>query len=168
MIGSVSAAGSAPASPVALAAVFGPPGILLIRRELEPFKALWGLPGGKVHYGEHLDQAVEREVYEESGLRSRFVELRGVVTELLVRPTRTDLHYLLLVCWLTAVRTRVRSSAEGEVRWFGATELARMRSALIPSDLAILEHLVFRRPSRFYFRCRVLETTTGYQLKTFR
>jgi len=42
--------------------------ILLERRETVPFKGLWGLPGGKVDSGETLEEAVIREVMEETGL----------------------------------------------------------------------------------------------------
>jgi ADP-ribose pyrophosphatase YjhB (NUDIX family) len=45
--------------------------LLLIRRGQEPSLGLWSLPGGRVEAGESLEQAVEREVREETGLRVR-------------------------------------------------------------------------------------------------
>ncbi|MEO0078344.1 MAG: NUDIX domain-containing protein [candidate division WOR-3 bacterium] len=153
---------------MAVAAVFGPPGLLLVRRDREPFRGLWALPGGKLHYGEHLDDAVEREVSEESGLRCRFVELCGVITELLVRPGRPDQHYLLLVCRLTTRQTAIRRSDEGEVRWFRPDTLPQLRATLIPSDRVMLKRLVFQQPRRLYYRCCVVEQAGRYRLKTFR
>jgi 8-oxo-dGTP diphosphatase len=45
--------------------------LLLIRRGQEPSRGLWSLPGGRVEAGETAEQAVEREVLEETGLRVR-------------------------------------------------------------------------------------------------
>src|SRR3954466_6319036 len=45
--------------------------LLLIRRGHEPSRGLWSLPGGRVEPGETLEQAVVREVHEETGLEGR-------------------------------------------------------------------------------------------------
>ena len=42
--------------------------LLLIRRGHDPHAGLWSLPGGRVEPGETLEQAVRREVLEETGL----------------------------------------------------------------------------------------------------
>lgn len=43
--------------------------ILLIRRGAEPFKGYWALPGGYVGWDETIQEAVTREVLEETGLK---------------------------------------------------------------------------------------------------
>jgi 8-oxo-dGTP diphosphatase len=45
--------------------------LLLIRRGREPSRGLWSVPGGRVEAGETNEQAVEREVREETGLTVR-------------------------------------------------------------------------------------------------
>ena len=48
--------------------------VLLIERALDPFRGRWGLPGGFVRVGESLDEAAERELFEEAGIRNVFFE----------------------------------------------------------------------------------------------
>jgi 8-oxo-dGTP diphosphatase len=45
--------------------------LLLIRRGHDPHAGHWSLPGGRVEDGETLEQAIRREVFEETGLLVR-------------------------------------------------------------------------------------------------
>jgi len=66
---------------VAAGAVLRQGKILLMRRNFEPFIGCWGMPGGKIHLGEHIEEAVVREVREETGVRARFERFCGVLSE---------------------------------------------------------------------------------------
>ncbi|HTF80730.1 MAG TPA: NUDIX domain-containing protein [Cytophagales bacterium] len=48
--------------------------ILLIKRDIAPFKDSWALPGGLVKDEESLEQAVERELQEETGISINYLE----------------------------------------------------------------------------------------------
>lgn len=52
--------------------------VLLVRRKFEPFKDWWDIPGGFLETGEHPNDAVVREVREETGLEVRPTELVGI------------------------------------------------------------------------------------------
>jgi len=49
-------------------------GLLLIKRKIEPFINQWALPGGLVHNEESLEEAVSRELQEETGVTINYLE----------------------------------------------------------------------------------------------
>lgn len=71
--------------------------VLLIKRGHEPLKGQWSLPGGRVESGETLEQAIAREVQEETGLD---VEV-GPIVDVLDRIShdaegRVEHHFVLV------------------------------------------------------------------------
>ena len=54
--------------------------VLLSRRAREPGKGLWDLPGGFLEVGEHPEDAIRRELREETGLEARVVRLLAIAT----------------------------------------------------------------------------------------
>ena len=49
--------------------------ILLVLRGKPPNAGQWAIPGGRLHWGETLQQAAEREILEETGIRIRAGEV---------------------------------------------------------------------------------------------
>jgi ADP-ribose pyrophosphatase YjhB (NUDIX family) len=64
--------------------------LLMVQRGREPGKGLWSLPGGRVEFGEHLDEALAREVLEETGLQVTPRALVGILEVV------GDPHYVIL------------------------------------------------------------------------
>jgi len=88
-----------PASPcVAVGAVvIRAESVLLVKRGKAPSSGKWAIPGGRVELGETLQQAAEREIFEETGLRIRAG--RPVYTfDLIERDGHGDIrfHYVIV------------------------------------------------------------------------
>ncbi|MGQ9921313.1 MAG: NUDIX hydrolase [Desulfobacca sp.] len=71
--------------------------VLLIRRGQEPALGEWSLPGGAVEVGETLEEALRREVREETGLDIDIIGLTAVVNRLVRdQAGAVAYHYVLL------------------------------------------------------------------------
>jgi ADP-ribose pyrophosphatase YjhB (NUDIX family) len=118
--------------------------ILLVERGREPLKGYWSLPGGILEVGETLDQAIRREVLEETGL---VIEPIGVVEifERIMRDAegRAEYHYVL-VDYLCRVTGGALAAADDASRaeWFRADELAALK--LTEGTLPVI-HKAFAR-----------------------
>jgi 8-oxo-dGTP diphosphatase len=70
--------------------------LLLVKRAHEPEKGKWSLPGGRVEHGETDHSAVQREVFEETGLSVTVGALVGRVFRPAPHGTYEILDYS---CW---------------------------------------------------------------------
>jgi len=74
--------------------------ILLVKRGNEPFKGKWSLPGGFVEYGETVENAVVREILEETNLSSDVKELIGVYSD----PGRDPRGHTITIAFLLNIK----------------------------------------------------------------
>lgn len=86
-------------SPVlaASALVLNEGAVLLVKRKYDPYAGLWALPGGHVEAGETTEDAVRREVHEETGITLLNPRLYAVVEYILYRGEEVLYHYVIAV-----------------------------------------------------------------------
>jgi len=71
--------------------------VLLVQRGKAPAKGEWAIPGGSVELGETLQQAAEREIFEETGVRIQAGELVYTFESIHQDPDgRIIFHYVIL------------------------------------------------------------------------
>ena len=71
--------------------------ILLVQRKRPPFAGCWSLPGGSVELGETVEEALIREVREETGLEVRVSRLLGYADGIQRDPEgRVQYHHVIL------------------------------------------------------------------------
>lgn len=114
--------------PAVAAVVINAGRVLLVKRARPPRKGRWALPGGSVHLGETLHQALTREVAEETGVTvtpCRPVHCFDVIT----RDDRgqVQFHYVIVDFLADYVAGEARAGDDAaEVGWFEAAALASM------------------------------------------
>ena len=113
--------------------------VLLVQRGNEPLKGWWSLPGGAVEAGERVEDAVCREVLEETNLEIRVVRF-GEIFERIMPDAAGEIeyHYVLLdyVCEVCGGSLRAGSDS-ADVRWFSPEELKEL--PITPGTLEVVE-----------------------------
>lgn len=88
--------------------------ILLIKRALEPFKGYWALPGGHLEWDQTAEDAVRKEVKEETGLEVVSMQFLRVYTN----PGRDPRQKITLAYQVTAIGDPVAGDDAKEYKWF--------------------------------------------------
>ncbi|BCU67042.1 DNA mismatch repair protein MutT [Sulfolobales archaeon HS-7] len=115
--------------------------ILLIKRGHEPNKGMWAVPGGKVKFGESIEQAVKREVSEETNLNVKIEKLAAIV-----EAVRENYHYVIFDYVSSVVNGEASASSDAkEVRFFPLSEAIRlpMTPTMYPLIKALIEKVKF-------------------------
>ncbi len=106
--------------------------ILLIERGHEPLKGYWSLPGGAIETGEHLEDALRREVREETGLEVDILHMVEVFERIMpCESGKTEYHYILLdyICRPTGGTLQASDDA-ARAAWFTPDEIAGLKITL--------------------------------------
>ena len=102
--------------------------VLLVRRARPPAAGLFSLPGGVVELGETLEEAVVREVREETGLTIEPVGIAGF-RETIVRDgdARIERHFVILPFAARWRAGEVKLNEElSEARWLEPAGIAEL------------------------------------------
>jgi ADP-ribose pyrophosphatase YjhB (NUDIX family) len=106
--------------PSVAAVVVGPEGILLKRRDKPPYKGMWNILSGVIKTGETQEEAIVREVREETGLNTdviRFVDTSDVI--ITDSDSRVEYHFIVNVYLLRASKDDVHLvNGTTDTRWF--------------------------------------------------
>jgi 8-oxo-dGTP diphosphatase len=94
-------------------AVFKDRRVLLVKRACPPYAGLWSLPGGKTEANETAQDAVRRELKEETGIEA---EIEGVVDTLKIVPNEggDSITYRLTVFYGRPTGGRLEAGGDAE------------------------------------------------------
>jgi ADP-ribose pyrophosphatase YjhB (NUDIX family) len=120
----------------------GEPRVLLIQRNEEPNKGGWTIPGGYVEFDETVDQAVVREVEEETGLRC---EMQGLVGYRNRADLNDNTSYVVFL--LQAVGGALKTEPNLEIAQVGFYTLAEMQQIerLAPLSFELARYAIEKR-----------------------
>lgn len=100
--------------------------VLLIKRKYEPFKDKWAIPGGFVLNNESLEEAVQRELQEETGVKINYLEQLYTFGD----PSRDPRGRVVSIAYFGLVRPNAfkifASTDAAEVQWFNIDELPEL------------------------------------------
>lgn len=92
--------------------------VLLVKRDIEPFKNKWALPGGFIKMHESLEESAKRELKEETGVSDVYLEQLYTFGD----PTRDPRGRVITVSYMALINSHnlnlKASSDVSEAEWF--------------------------------------------------
>ena len=71
--------------------------LLLVKRKYDPDAGYWAIPGGHLDLGEKVEDAAEREAYEETGFIVKVSKLAGIIDKIMLdNDGKVEYHYVLI------------------------------------------------------------------------
>ena len=151
--------------PCILAAVVDKGKILLIHRTKEPYIGHWAMTGGKIEFGEHIEETAAREVLEETGLKCQVEAIKGIATEVVHNSEGAEQHFIMFIVQLKPETTRFVESDEGKLQWFGFEELENIK--IVPSDLIMIKEFILKNKPMKVHKIKVKRENEIYEVEEF-
>lgn len=119
--------------------------ILMARRGKEPLKGWWSLPGGALETGEALEDAVRREVREETGLEIRPLGVLEIFERIMRDGSGApEYHYVLIDYMCRIIGGSLRAGDDVcAVQWVRRRDLPGLR--ITEGTLAVIEKAFRKR-----------------------
>ncbi len=128
--------------------------VLLVKRNIHPFKNYWALPGGFVRIEESLDEAAKRELSEETGVKDVYLEQLYTFGA----PKRDPRTRVITVAYFALINSKdleLKASTDvSDVKWFSVYKMPELAF----DHKIIIEYAVKR------LRWKMEYTTVGFKL----
>ncbi len=124
--------------------------VLLVQRGGQPLAGYWSLPGGGVETGERLEEAIAREVLEETGLRVTADSIATVFERIMPDASGCcEYHYVLIDFYCTVQSGEVRAGTDSSAaEWVEIRDLASFQ--MTEGTQAVIEACAKRPPTHPY------------------
>jgi 8-oxo-dGTP diphosphatase len=119
--------------------------VLLLLRKRPPEVGTWSLPGGRVEFGERLEDAVVRELREELGIMVEVEALVCVINHLVPDDNAHWVSPAYRVRLVSGVPQNLEPEKTAAIEWFPLSSL--------PENLSISARSALAEYSKGAFRC---------------
>ncbi|HJU60220.1 MAG TPA: NUDIX hydrolase [Nitrososphaeraceae archaeon] len=122
--------------------------ILLVKRRKDPYKNQFALPGGFVNEGETIEEAIKREVYEETSLEVHPIDILGVYSD----PKRDPRGHIMTVVFIVIIiRGNPRAGDDAkEISWIPIEKIKDIQIAF-DHKLVIHDYLRWKKEGGTYW-----------------
>jgi 8-oxo-dGTP diphosphatase len=128
--------------------------VMLIQRDLKPFEGQWALPGGFVRVDESLEEAARRELEEETGLCSIYLEQLYTFGDV-ARDPRERVVTVAYYALVNLEGHHVRASSDARnAAWFSVSDLPELA----------FDHVMILKTAHERLRNKVRYQPIGFEL----
>ena len=116
--------------------------ILLIKRKKDPYKDTLALPGGFVEYSETAEQAITREVFEETSLKIQVLDILGIYSD----PKRDPRGHVMTIVFISKIQggKELQGDDAKEICWIKLKEIDKIKLAFDHS-LIIKDYKIWKK-----------------------